>query len=303
MQSDVPERQTPLSGSPARTSLLPSVGSTPSTLIDQAAPNAARIYDWLLGGKDNYDADRQAARRLLRAVPEARQAACDNRAYLARVVRYLAGQGITQFLDIGSGLPAGGSVHEIARETCPDAQVAYVDHDPVVVAHARAILAAHDPGAAAVQADLRRPRVLLTDRAVRDVIDFDRPVGVLLLAVLHFIADEDGPHDIVRAITGRLAPGSYVAISHVTADYLDPGAALGARAAYNGASTPGVPRSREAVERFFDGLDLVPPGVTDVRAWWRLGPQPQLPVLFWAGAGRVRGGPSTCPRPLTEKNS
>jgi SAM-dependent methyltransferase len=288
MQSDVPERQTPLSGLPARTSLLPSVGSTPSTLIDQAAPNAARIYDWLLGGKDNYDADRQAARRLLRAVPEARQAARDNRAYLARVVRFLAGAGITQFLDIGSGLPAAGPVHEIARQTCPGARVAYVDHDPVVLAHARALLASHDLGVAAVPADLRDPAVLLTDRAVRELIDFDRPVAVLLIAVLHFITDADDPRGIIRAITSQLAPGSYVAVSHVTADDLDPDAALAARAAYGSASVPGVARSRAEVTGFLAGLDLAPPGVTDVRRWRRPGPRPAPPVLFWAAAGRVR---------------
>ncbi len=175
--------------------------------FDQTAPNAARIYDWLLGGKDNYAADRQAGRRLLRAVPEARQAALDNRAYLARVVRFLAGAGITQFIDIGSGLPAAGPVHEIAGETCPDARVAYVDHDPVVVTHARALLARHNPGVAAVQADLRRPRVLLTDPAIRTVIDLDRPVAVLLIAVLHFLTDRDRPHDIVRAITSLLRAG------------------------------------------------------------------------------------------------
>jgi len=262
-------------------------------LFDQGVPNTARVYDWLLGGKDNYAADRAAARRLVAVVPGAARAARDNRAFLGRAVRYLAGQGITQFIDIGSGLPAGRAVHEIAREAAPGARVAYVDHDPVVVAHARALLA-DSPLVTAVEADLRYPRHLLSTREVRDVIDPGQPVGVLLVAVLHFLADSDRPHDVVRAIIARLAPGSYVAVSHVTADYLTPEAAKAAEAAYDGASAPGVARSRDDVERFLDGLELVVPGVTDVAAW-RPGPAPAgppgRPVLFYAGIGRVPGPP------------
>jgi hypothetical protein len=249
---------------------------TPDT-FDQGVPNAARIYDWLIGGKDNYAADRAAARRLVAVVPGAARAARDNRAFLGRAVRYLAGQGITQFIDIGSGLSAGRAVHEIAREAAPGARVAYVDHDPVVVAHARALLA-DSPLVTAVEADLRYPRRLLTTREIRDVIDLGQPVGVLLVAVLHFVADVDRPHDIVRAITARLAPASYVALSHVTADYLTPEAAKAAEAAYDGASAPGVTRSRDDIERFLDGLEPVPPGVTDVAAW-RPGPAPAGPPL------------------------
>jgi SAM-dependent methyltransferase len=260
--------------------------SEPPAGISQAAPNAARVYDWLLGGKDNYDADRQAARRLLRAVPGARQAARDNRAFLARAVAVLAEQGITQFIDIGSGLPAAGPVHEIARETRPDARVAYVDHDPVVVAHARALLA-DAPGLVAVQADLRDPGTLLADPALAGLIDFGQPVAVLLVAVLHFLKDADDPHGIVRAITARLAPGSYLAISHGTTDEVDVGAARAAQTAYQGASMPGVPRSRAEVERFFDGLDLLPPGVADVRSWGQPGAAPSGPVLFWGAVGRL----------------
>lgn len=219
----------------------------------------------------------------------ARRAARDNRAFLGRAVRYLAGQGITQFIDIGSGLPAAGPVHQIAREACPDARVAYVDHDPVVVAHARAVLA-DSPLVTAVEADLRYPRHLLTTREIRDVIDLSQPVGVLLVVVLHFLADGDRPHDILRAITARLAPSSYVALSHVTADHLTPEAAKAAEAAYDGASAPGVPRSRDDIERFLDCLELVPPGVTDAAAW-RPGPAsagpPGRPALFYAGIGRV----------------
>jgi SAM-dependent methyltransferase len=266
--------------------------------FDQRVPNAARIYDWLIGGKDHYAADREAGGRLVAAVPGARQAARDNRAFLARVTRYLAAEaGIAQFIDIGSGLPGPLAVHEVARQAQPGARVVYVDHDPVVVAHARALLADRPadgpPQVTAVEADLRYPRNLLTIRAIRDVIDFARPVAVLLVAVLHFIPDDARPHDITRTITASLAPGSYIAISHVTADHLHPDAAQAARAAYHGASAPGVPRTRDDIERFLDGLTVIPPGVTDVSAW-RPAPgagQPRLrpaaPPVFYGGAARI----------------
>nr|MDQ2875307.1 SAM-dependent methyltransferase [Actinomycetota bacterium] len=240
-------------GLAATSGLLPLTAAGPA--------NVARVYDWLIGGKDHYAADREAGQRLVTAVPGARQAARDNRAFLGRVTRYLAAEaGITQFIDIGSGLPGPGPVHEIARQAQPGARVVYVDHDPVVVAHALALLAdtpaAGSPQVTAAEADLRYPRNLLTTRAIRDVIDLSQPVAVLLVAVLHFLADIDRPHEIVRAITGRLAPGSYLALSHVTADHLDPAAAKAARAAYDGASAPGVPRTRDDIERFLDGLEL-----------------------------------------------
>ena len=261
-------------------------------VFDQDVPNVARVYDWLLGGKDHLAADRRAGQKLVAAVPGARQAARDNRAFLARAVRYLAGQGITQYLDIGSGLPAAGPVHHLAREHCPDPHVAYIDHDPVVIAHARALLA-DSPHITAIPADLRHPRSLLTTREIRDVIDLSQPAGVLLVAVLHFLADADRPHDLVQAITARLAPGSYIALSHVTADHLAPGAAQAAAAAYDGASAPGVTRTREDIERFLDGLELIPPGITDVNAWRPApGPgRPRLrsagPPLFYGGIGRI----------------
>src|SRR3984885_6735827 len=261
--------------------------------FDQAVPNAARIYDYLLGGSASYEADRQAAKLLLRAVPEARRAARDNRAFLGRAVRYLAGtEGIAQFLDIGSGLPTTSPAHQLARQVRPDARVVYADHDPVVIAYARALLAGGAPGepppGAAVLADLRDPEKLLDTPEVRDVIDFSRPVGVLLVAILHFIPDSADPAGIMAAITSRLAPGSCVVISHGTADFLTPEAALTARAAYAGASVPAVPRSREQVAAFFDGLAMIPPGLSDINGWrpGRAGSEKGR-LLFWAGAGRA----------------
>ena len=298
MRSDGPERHALLPDPASRTSpdSGTAINSPPGYPIDQSAPNAARIYDWLLGGEENYQADRQAARRLLRAVPGVRQAARDNRAYLGRVTRWLAGQGITQFIDIGAGLPAAQPVHEVARQVHPDARVAYVDRDDVVVARARAILA-DTPGLAAVHADLRSPRDLLTRPDLRRAIDLTRPVAVLLIAVAHFLTDDDQPGEVIQAITDRIAPGSYIAISHVTADDITPGAQKTARAAYDGASVPVQPRSRQDVARLLAGLDLVPPGITDIRAWHRPGRQGTLapPVLFWGGAARVPGPPRPSP--------
>jgi O-methyltransferase involved in polyketide biosynthesis len=266
--------------------------------VDQHVPNAARIYDWLIGGKDHYAADRAAGRRLAAAIPGIRQAAADNRAFLARVTRYLAAEaGISQFIDIGSGLPGPSPVHEIARETQPGVRVVYVDHDPVVVAHARALLADHSrtgpSKVTAVEADLRYPRNLLTMREIRDTIDLTQPAAVLMIAVLHFIPDDADPHGIVEAITARLAPGSYLALSHGTADHLDPGAAQAARAAYDGASVPGIPRTRDEIERFLAGPQPVPPGVTDVTKWRPApgqnspGQRSGRPILFYGGVARI----------------
>ena len=259
-----------------------------------AAPNAARVYDALLGGKDNYAADRAAARRLAAAVPGVERAARANRSFLGRAVRYLAGQGITQFLDIGSGLPTRGNVHQIAHEINPDARVAYADIDPVVVAHARALLvdapAVGTPKVTAVEADLRYPRNLITSREIRDHLDLTQPTGLLLVAVLHFLTDAERPHDVVRCLAGRLAPGSYIVVSHGTADHIGPDAFRAAAAVYDRTSAPAVARSREEIERFLDGLELVPPGIVDPVAWRpglaAVGP-PARPTLSYAGIGRV----------------
>nr|MDQ2876863.1 SAM-dependent methyltransferase [Actinomycetota bacterium] len=218
--------------------------------------------------------------------------------FLGRAVRYLAARGITQFLDIGSGLPTRGNVHQVAREVSPDARVVYADIDPVVVAHARALLAdspaAAGPKVTAAGADLRYPRNLITTREIREHLDLDQPVGLLLVAVLHFLTDSSRPHEAVRYLAGRLAPGSYIVISHVTADHISPEAARAAEAVYDGASAPGVTRSRDDIERFFDGLEIVPPGVTNASTW-RPGPAPApgligrlgQPTLFYAGIGRI----------------
>jgi SAM-dependent methyltransferase len=260
------------------------------------AANVARVYDALLGGKDNYAADRAAARQLVAAVPSAARAARANRSFLGRAVRYLAGQGITQYLDIGSGLPTQGSVHQAAHEVSPAARVVYTDIDPVVVAHSRALLAdspaASSPKVTVLDADLRYPRNLITSREIRNHLDLAEPIGLLLVAVLHFLTDTDRPHDIVRCLAGRLAPGSYIVVSHGTADHISPGAARAAASVYDRASAPGIARSRDEIARFLDGLELIPPGLTDVAAWRAvpvprpIGPSGQ-PVLSYGAIGRV----------------
>jgi hypothetical protein len=258
--------------------------------FDQTLPNSARIYNWLLGGTESYPADQQAARRLLRAVPQARQAALDNREFLTRAVRWLASRGITQFIEIGSGLPARCPVHETARTVHPDAAVAYIDHDDIAVARTRAALGT-DPGLCAVRADLRSPRDLMTRPDLRRVIDLTRPAAVLLTAVAHYLTDNDDPWQAIRVITDRLAPGSYIAVSHATADGITPEAARAARAACAGASMPVQPRTRHDVARLLAGLDPVPPGITDARTWQlsRYAARPAGPVLLWAGAARIPG--------------
>ena len=255
--------------------------------LDVTVPNFARIYDWLLGGKDNFAADREAGQRLLAAVPGASRAARANRAFLGRAVRFLAEEaGIRQFLDIGTGLPTQGNVHEMAQAADPQARVVYCDNDPMVIVHANALLA-DNLSVAASQADLRNPDFLFALPGTRALIDTSQPLAVLLVAVLHFLPDSDDPWALVERIKRQLAPGSYVVISHVTGDGIPAEAARAAAKVYEKASAPGVARSRAEIARFFTGLELVEPGLVEVSAW-RPPPLDQRPrpTLFYAGVGR-----------------
>jgi AcrR family transcriptional regulator len=236
--------------------------------LDVTVPNVARIYDFILGGKDNFDADRAAAAQLLAVIPGGSAPARMNRAFLGRVVYFLAAErGIRQFLDIGSGLPTASNVHEIAQAADPDARVVYVDSDPVVVLHAQAILEDRAKGVAAVRGDLRDPAGITATPAVRELIDFSQPVAVLLFAVLHFVPDADDPRALLARFGDVMAPGSALALSHITDENIDEEAARAGRAVYQNASAPIVPRSRAQIEGLFDGLDLLPPGVTDISHW------------------------------------
>ena len=252
--------------------------------LDVRTPNVARIYDFLLGGKDNYQADRDAAERVLQLIPRSAEACRENRDFLGRVVRHLAAEhGIRQFLDIGSGLPSAGNVHQVAQQAAPGSRVVYVDYDRLVATHARALLQDSAGGVLVVEADAREPERIIA--AAKGLLDFDEPVAVLLLAVLHFLVDEDDPYGIVRALTAPLVPGSVVAVSHITGDATPLERSEAAQQVYAGASAPAVPRPLEAVTRFFDGLDLMPPGVTDIRLWAEQAPRLEGPVTFYGGVG------------------
>jgi hypothetical protein len=243
------------------------MGDVPGPKFDVSVPNVARMYDYMLGGKDNYQADRDAAEQLIKVLPEAELACRQNRRFLERVVRFLVSQcGIRQIIDIGTGLPTQGNVHQVAQEEAPATRVVYADYDRVVVRHAEALLAKNER-VAVVHADLRTPRELLTHRDLGKLIDFSQPVAILILATLHFIADNERPDEIIRLLRSTMAPGSYLALSHITAEDVHPDDSKTAQAVYASASAPAIPRSREEIARFFDELELVPPGLVNINTW------------------------------------
>jgi SAM-dependent methyltransferase len=233
--------------------------------IDIDKPSAARAYDYLLGGSYNFAVDREWAHQGLSVMPDVAIHAQANRAFLYRAVCHLLAVGVRQFLDIGSGVPTVGNVHEVAQRVEPESRVVYVDIDPVAIAHSRAILADNDH-AVAVQEELRRPDAILTHPDVQAMLDFNRPVGLLLVAILHAIPDEDQPHRIVERFRDALAPGSYLVISHVTGDSMPEVWERMAEASAQG-DYPLRPRSRAEVARFFSGFELVEPGLVWVPQW------------------------------------
>ena len=261
---------------------------TPPPEIDVSVAHPARVYDYLLGGKDNFPADREAAEHVLAVAPGRRDSARANRAWLARAVRFLAQQGIRQFLDIGTGIPTSPNVHEVAQGIAPESRVVYVDNDPIVHVHARALLTTSPEGATDyLDADLRDPERILKGAA--QTLDFSRPVGLILCAILHLIATSDDPHGIVRRLLAALAPGSFLALSHLCRDVDEAGAAA-MSAAYARDGITLVPRSRAEILRFFDGLELVEPGLVQVPLW-RPDPGSELPADLhhvWSFGGVAR---------------
>lgn len=238
----------------------------PPTVIDPDTPSAARVYDVHLGGAHNFAADREFAARVTKMMPELPAVLRANRAFLGRAVRFMVHEGITQFLDLGSGIPTVGNVHEIAQRTNPACRVVYVDNDAVAIAHSQRILQSN-PQATAVLADLRSPQAVLADPAVTGMLDLSRPVGLLLVAVLHFLPDDAEPAQIVAEYTAALSSGSHLALSHATAGEHEPERVEEAAGLYQ-ARMPGFTlRSRAEVVRFFDGLRLVEPGVSHLSAW------------------------------------
>ena len=269
-----------------------SVGNRPA--FDPGVAHPARVYDYWLGGKDHYQADRDAARAVAAHRPGAAAGARANRAFHARAVTYLAADcGIRQFLDIGTGLPAPDATHEVAQAVAPDCAVAYADNDPLVLVYARALLTARPPGRCGyVDADLRDPAAILAQASA--TLDFTQPVAVLLLAILHFLPAADDPAGIVGALARALAPGSYLALSHLTADFA-PDQVASAVGAYNAAVPAAVTaRSHAEVTALFRGLPLVPPGVVPVTQWRpapATGPTAPCADLY---AGIARTPPHAC---------
>jgi hypothetical protein len=233
--------------------------------IDITRPHPGRMYDYYLGGKDNWQADREAADQVMAVVPEARDMARANRAFLTRAVRYLArDKGITQFLDVGTGIPTSPNVHETAAAHVTSPRVVYADNDPVIHAHANALLTGTGT-TRIILADLRDPETIIA--GARDFLDFTRPVALLLVAVLHFIPDSGDPAGIVAVLRDALPEGSYLALSHGTPDFHPPEVAGTAAAAYDAASAPLVLRPKESIEAFLDGFSLEPPGLVQAPLW------------------------------------
>ncbi|MEU1606780.1 SAM-dependent methyltransferase [Micromonospora matsumotoense] len=258
--------------------------------VDLSRPSVARAYDYWLGGSHNFEVDREFARQALAAVPDLRLVARANREFLHRAVRFMLDEGIRQFLDIGSGIPTVGNVHEIAQQVDPDSRVVYVDIDPVAVTHSTHILAGQ-PNAVALLEDLRHPEAILDHPEVRRLLDLDRPVGLLLVSVVHAVPDQDDPYGLIRRLWTALAPGSCVAISHVTTDSRPDEMGEGARLSGR-TNTPVTARTRAQVEDFFAGLDLVEPGVVWSPLWRPessadVGEHPER-MSFYVGVGRRR---------------
>ncbi|MDQ0791460.1 SAM-dependent methyltransferase [Streptomyces sp. B3I8] len=241
----------------------------PHARIDTSKPRPARVYDWLLGGKDNHSADQEVG---LELPEETRGNAARNRAFMHRAVAWLARNGVDQFLDIGSGIPTEPNLHQIVQAIVPTARVVYVDSDPSVLPHADALLTSTPEGFTDfLHADARRPATVLELAGER--LDFARPIALSLLAMLHFLPDDEDPYNMVRTLVGELPAGSYLVLSHGTADQ-HPEWKGKIEAAYEKGSIPLRLRSRSEVEPFFDGLDLVAPGLVNATEWYREGPAP-----------------------------
>ena len=235
--------------------------------IDIRRPNMARMYNYALGGKDNFASDREAVQNLFRLAPENAYVPKANRQFLGTAVRFAAEQGIAQFLDLGAGLPSQGSTHEVARLAQPDARVVYVDSDPVVLAHARALLVGNDSGLAVIDEDIRDTGRILEHPQTRRLIDFSQPAAVLFVAVLHGIPDADDPAGIVARLVGELPPGSWLAIAHPASDVARDKVATMTDRYNQRVTTAATLRTHAEISAFFAGTELLPPGVVQYHQW------------------------------------
>lgn len=272
--------------------LTETVGATigedwrPPPEVDMDTPSTARMYDYYLGGKDNFIVDREKAEEVLAKVPIIRPALRANRAFLHRAVRHLASVGVRQFIDFGTGIPTSPNVHEITQEIDPDSRIVYVDNDPIVLAHDRALLETND-SVVIVEGDLRQPGAVLNDSATTRLIDFDEPVAILFVAVFHFVTDAEDPFGIVTTARDAVPSGSYVAISHGVSDGKDPDSIKHIEEIYKDTTSPAVFRTQAQVRELFRGFDLVEPGLVDVTDWR---PEPDAADVgsgwYVAGVGR-----------------
>lgn len=257
--------------------------------LDLSVPSAARIYDWYLGGAHNFVVDREFGARIEQALPSVKPMAAANRSFLRRVVRYLLDRGIRQFIDLGSGIPTAGNVHEIAQAASAEARVVYVDYEPVAYTHARRLLHGN-PLATIVQADLRQPEAILDHPRTRQLIDLSRPVGLLMIAVLPFVPDRDDPAGLISTYRSRLAPGSYLAISHLSDQIAPPDLATQLATlvdSYQGADQGLVMRTREQIAAWLNGTEVVPPGVVPLTEWYPDQPESGDEISRYIGWGVV----------------
>jgi hypothetical protein len=229
----------------------------------------ARRYNYWLDGKDNFAADRESGDAIAAAFPSIRHAVRENRRFLRRAMGFLAGEaGIRQFLDIGTGLPTADNTHQLTQAIASDSRIVYVDNDPIVLAHARALLTSSPEGATAyIDADLRDPDKILSHPKLRTTLDLRQPVGLVLLAILHFVGDSEDPYGIVARLVNAMPPGSYLVMSHATYDPMPAAIVAKLRAAIAASGEPGGPRSRDEFAQFFTGLDLVQPGIVPIGDW------------------------------------
>lgn len=260
--------------------------------IDTTTPHPARMYDYFLGGMDNYEVDREAAERVLGHAPFLRPTARGNRVFHHRAVRTVVERGVRQIIDIGTGIPTSPNTHEVARAASPDTRVVYVDNDPIVAAYAGAKLT-NSGNAGFALGDLREPQAILDHPSTRELIDFREPVALTLCAVMHFVTDAEGPQEILSALTGPLVDGSCLILSHVTADFDEAGEMEKASAVYENSTAQLVPRSYDEVLPYFDGFELLEPGLVKPPLWRPDGPVPGADELYdhrgYAGVG-VKGG-------------
>jgi len=235
--------------------------------LNLSVPHSARVYDYFLGGKTNFAADRDAGLHLLEAFPGFRTAAQSNRMWMHRAAKYVAERGITQFLDIGTGIPTSPNLHEVVQQIVPEARVVYADNDPIVLAHSRALLVSSDQGETAyLEADVTDPEAILNSEEVRTVLDLSKPIALSLVGVFHYLPDDKKPYEVLQQLVDALAPGSYLIFSHCTPDFA-PEMWEQAIQVYKADGGDAQVRSREEIERFFAGLDLVEPGVEVPYRW------------------------------------